>query len=292
MRTSSLDFAMSICLNTVLQVTGDAKPGQLYRHCAPPFSAGADISGALMSSAGRHQPPPLIAARSSKGSDSGSGDGSRTPTNSEQRLAGGRPKRTLIESACSACRRRKSRCDGARPSCTRCQTLRTNCQYEAEEGESRWSALRRRNHILETERNELRELLGYLQSLSEPDAQELFHRIRNGGYEEVFTLVAQLRERDGVTQLNSLPRPPPMLHQGSTSSSSGNEQRLPPISVMFEVSSGGPPPANVPALNNYYTSPTAPTFPPNLPRAQSDGSNYSRGSQSSNDYPWSATSAP
>ncbi|KAK4503985.1 hypothetical protein PRZ48_004900 [Zasmidium cellare] len=58
-------------------------------------------------SAGR----PLLAARTSSG-DATKDGGNTSPGGGRQ--PGGRPKRTLIESACSACRRRKSRCDGVR----------------------------------------------------------------------------------------------------------------------------------------------------------------------------------
>lgn len=53
-------------------------------------------------------PRPLLAARSSSGEKDGNGNAS-PGSNRPPGAASGRPKRTLIESACSACRRRKSR---------------------------------------------------------------------------------------------------------------------------------------------------------------------------------------
>ncbi|TKA61908.1 hypothetical protein B0A55_12449, partial [Friedmanniomyces simplex] len=158
--------------------------------------------------------------------------------NQGPRPPGGRQKRTLIESACSACRRRKSRCDGERPSCSRCHTLRTECIYEAEEGESRWSALRRRNQILETERTEMRELITYLQTRPEPEAQEIFQRIRSGGPDDIFALLRQLREGNASSPMQETPSQHRMeLTQPEPSySSNARDQRLPPISTMFEVS--------------------------------------------------------
>lgn len=62
--------------------------------------------------------------------------------------------------------------------CSRCQALHTECGYDVEEGESRWSALRRRNRTLERERDEARDLIAQMQSRPEPEAQDIYHRLR------------------------------------------------------------------------------------------------------------------
>lgn len=131
------------------------------------------------------------------------------------------------------------RAPSVRPSCSRCQSLHTDCTYEAEEGESRWSALRRRNQILETERSELRELLSFLQSRPEAEALEIFDRIRRG-QEDVFDILRDFRDGGGGgggsmrhPGVPSLPRQMSSLSSGS--SGSGTEHRLPPISSMFNV---------------------------------------------------------
>ncbi|KAM0697474.1 hypothetical protein Q7P36_002328 [Cladosporium allicinum] len=109
--------------------------------------------------------------------------GAPTAPNRSQRLPerprDGKSKRTLIESACTACQKRKSRCDGQRPVCSRCRALRTDCGYNAEEGESRWSALRRKIRTLERERDEARDLLLQIQSRPELEAQQIYHRVRS-----------------------------------------------------------------------------------------------------------------
>jgi hypothetical protein len=66
-----------------------------------------------------------------------------------------------------------------RPDCSRCQALHTKCGYNAEEGETRWSALRRRNRELERERDEARDLIAHMQSRPQPAAQEIFRHIRS-----------------------------------------------------------------------------------------------------------------
>lgn len=116
-----------------------------------------------------------------------------------------------------------------RPTCSRCQNLRTECHYEAEEGESRWSALRRRNQILEAERDQLRELMGFVQSRSEPEAMDLFQRIRGSNYDDLFALLRQIRDGAlGVPQNIAAPNLPPPA---------SGEQRLPPIQTILDGSS-------------------------------------------------------
>lgn len=177
---------------------------------------------------------PLLAARTS--SADASKDGASNSNNSNApgptRPPSGRPKRTLIESACSACRRRKSRCDGLRPSCSRCQNLRTECQYEAEEGESRWSALRRRNQLLEQERDHIRELLAFVQTRPEAEALDIFQRIRTSSYDDIFLLLRQVRDGAYGIQPNMQQHLPPGPPPGNAI-----DHRLPPIQAILEVSS-------------------------------------------------------
>src|SRR5690606_4981241 len=43
--------------------------------------------------------------------------------------ASGAPKRRRVSRACDACRSAKDKCDGAKPRCQRCVTLRRQCTY-------------------------------------------------------------------------------------------------------------------------------------------------------------------
>lgn len=124
-----------------------------------------------------------------------------------------------------------------RPSCSRCQNLRTECQYEAEEGESRWSALRRRNQVLEQERDQLRELLNFVQTMPEPDAAEVFRHIRMSSYDDVFILLRQIKEGIPAIQPNLGSLPPP--------NTQGPEQRLPPIQAILGDTTRVMPPAHL-----------------------------------------------
>ena len=110
--------------------------------------------------------------------------------------------------------------------CTRCQTLHTECLYEAEEGESRWSALRRRSHQLEQERDDLREILSWLLVRPEQEAQEALQRIRGTGYDE---LLGAARQARGIRTGAMAPQAGP----------SSLEQRLPSIRTLVEVSGAG-----------------------------------------------------
>ncbi|KAL1582856.1 hypothetical protein WHR41_08668 [Cladosporium halotolerans] len=107
----------------------------------------------------------------------------------------GKSKRTLIESACTACQKRKSRCDGQRPSCSRCKALHTDCEYNAEAGESRWSALRRKSNMLERERDEARELVAALHSRTESEAQDIYNRVRSSTFsDDMGALIQEVRD--------------------------------------------------------------------------------------------------
>ncbi|KAF5970660.1 Zn(II)2Cys6 transcription factor [Fusarium coicis] len=58
-------------------------------------------------------------------------------------------KRRRIALACNACRLRKSRCDGTRPSCSSCVSLTLNCQYEP--GDSAANVIVRKQYISDLE---------------------------------------------------------------------------------------------------------------------------------------------
>ncbi|KAF2138160.1 uncharacterized protein K452DRAFT_198778, partial [Aplosporella prunicola CBS 121167] len=88
--------------------------------------------------------------------------------------------RQIINAACTACQRRKSKCDGVRPKCSACVRRLTDCSYEtASAEETRTSALKRRNEMLEQRLSTFTELYDLLQSASESDARTLLQLIRS-----------------------------------------------------------------------------------------------------------------
>lgn len=111
----------------------------------------------------------------------------------------------------------------ARPSCSRCQALRTNCVYEAQEGESRWSALRRRKRDVESDRDDMRELLSFLQTGPEAEALDIFHRIRANGFQDLLRLIQHARADGQTISSQHLPASP----------GPSDSQRLPSIRSML-----------------------------------------------------------
>lgn len=113
----------------------------------------------------------------------------------------------------------------SRPICARCVALRTECVYEAQQGESRWAALRRTSDGLESQRDELREIVAYLRSQPESEALEVFHRLRNQGQNDSLTAILQwIRARGTSAQAFGGP-------DGSTS----RTQQLPPLRTMVNM---------------------------------------------------------
>nr|POF01212.1 hypothetical protein CFP56_21160 [Quercus suber] len=170
--------------------------------------------------------------------------GSETTSSNPDPKRPGRPKRTLIESACQQCRRRKSRVSLSLFAIEQETPMNpADTIFSAmvlEEGESRWSVLRRRNQMLETERADVRELFEYLQTRPDFEAQELFNRIRVGGYDEIFSILQQLRH--GGSALGPSPATYSQLLQRPPSA--GGETRLPPIQTMFDAARNSTTPSN------------------------------------------------
>ncbi|KAM0724075.1 hypothetical protein Q7P37_000255 [Cladosporium fusiforme] len=172
---------------------------------------------------------------------------------------GGTSKRTLIESACAACQKRKSRCDGQRPACTRCKTLHTNCEYNAEEGESRWSALRRKNRILERERDEARELVSAIRSRPELEAQELHRRIRADTHgDDIGALIYEVRV---AMNADASSRQQQDQHQVSFSQAGSNAPapQLPPLRSVINI-----PPAGGGVIQQPLPQPSPPSRPAHI----------------------------
>ena len=117
----------------------------------------------------------------------------------------------------------------ARPRCSRCTTLQTRCLYDANEGESRWQALRRRNRVLESKQAEIRELLQHLRTCPESEALVTLKFIRTTTHEDVLDelcIVGKYRHRSADHPWQAI----------VLDSNSG--MRLPGIETMFEAADG------------------------------------------------------
>lgn len=203
------------------------------------------------------------------------------PSHDPPKRGGGSKKRVLIESACSACRKRKSKVSSqhtvrrnyfyppvtdhfpccvhsatatgtlnfhpsvtalavhffltqlCRPTCSRCVALTTECIYDAEQGESRWGALKRHASIIETERNQLFEILRFVQLASDAEAMALLQRIRSAVDQHWSSILDYVRERGNSHEQTLVAA---TVTVGSTAAGSSAQTRLPPISTLFETS--------------------------------------------------------
>ncbi|KAK3671894.1 hypothetical protein LTR78_008260 [Recurvomyces mirabilis] len=105
--------------------------------------------------------------------DPATSEGSETPGDSKF------SKRRAVSSACIPCRKRKSKCDGAVPSCSTCTAVyRTECQYDADSDHRRKGALKRDIQCLQQQNDALDVIVASLKSLPENDAVSLLHHIR------------------------------------------------------------------------------------------------------------------
>ncbi|GAW13360.1 hypothetical protein ANO14919_027440 [Xylariales sp. No.14919] len=98
---------------------------------------------------------------------------------SDHQPSGHRKSRTVILVACDPCRRLKTKCDGERPACRRCRHKRQECTYELpEDALSRSSARKELANKLSRENMELRQLFHDLSKRPEPEAYNIFQRLR------------------------------------------------------------------------------------------------------------------
>lgn len=117
--------------------------------------------------------------------------------------------RVGVPAACEQCRRRKSRCDGQRPSCERCYSEGVTCSYVTAEGETHHTALKRKYQVAMEENRQLRELFGLIHERPAIEANEIYTRIRR--CDDPFEVLELVRQADLL-----LPRP-----QHATNPSSG-----------------------------------------------------------------------
>ncbi|KAG6073827.1 hypothetical protein E4U30_005955 [Claviceps sp. LM220 group G6] len=87
--------------------------------------------------------------------------------------------------ACDTCRRKKAKCDGQRPICDRCSRCGSHCNYDAEVGESRSAALKKKYRALVRDYNRLakeahmlRRFYGHIRAAPEEQAFSVFQKIR------------------------------------------------------------------------------------------------------------------
>ncbi|KAL4919728.1 fungal-specific transcription factor domain-containing protein [Aspergillus aurantiobrunneus] len=111
-------------------------------------------------------------------------DGSRTtpssraqPTNADNAPSS---KRRCVSTACIACRRRKSKCDGNLPSCAACSSVyHTTCVYDPNSDHRRKGVYKKDTDTLRTKNSTLLTLIQALLNYEEEDAFDLVRQIRS-----------------------------------------------------------------------------------------------------------------
>ncbi|KAI1078666.1 hypothetical protein F5B20DRAFT_546857 [Whalleya microplaca] len=106
----------------------------------------------------------------------------------------------VTRAACTACRKRKTKCDGGRPTCSKCAKYDFECVYEVNAGESRAQGIRRVNKQLQGELDATKQVLGQLGSGSEAEKARILARLAGGEQAED---IAQLANSDEQLALPS-----------------------------------------------------------------------------------------
>jgi hypothetical protein len=131
-----------------------------------------------------------------------------------------------ISLACLACRRRKSKCDGARPACSPCKSGSRDCQYDGEpEDVSRNATLKRQKDNLQQHVDRLEEVLGLLSSRAEAEAASILRLMR----------AADLNDIDSLTNLIQAVQNGDVLVQLSHSAPADHEDSLEVASISNTV---------------------------------------------------------
>ncbi|EJP70441.1 nitrate assimilation regulatory protein nirA [Beauveria bassiana ARSEF 2860] len=120
------------------------------------------------------------------------------------------PRRPLVLVACEGCRKVRTKCNGARPSCSACVGKNRKCIYRAEAGESSDAALRRKNRETEEElrklrgsHDALRRVVTALQTCKDDEVAAILRRLRET--QDATAVATQLEGGDLLLQLHVAP---------------------------------------------------------------------------------------
>nr|OQO30388.1 hypothetical protein B0A51_02348 [Rachicladosporium sp. CCFEE 5018] len=116
-----------------------------------------------------------------------------THTNDRSKKSAAQARRHQIAVACEQCRRRKVKCNGTRP-CTECGLRSVHCVYEAQAGETRTQAVKRKYEDLEQSHDALLELIDL--AASRRDAPDILSRVKHG--DDIHDILAGLKEGENL----------------------------------------------------------------------------------------------
>ncbi|KAK7515291.1 uncharacterized protein IWZ02DRAFT_62426 [Phyllosticta citriasiana] len=102
--------------------------------------------------------------------------------------------------ACKGCQRRKSKCDGGRPSCERCFRLKEECTYDYDSTVSRQDGLKRRLQSVTEKSNHLEALVSSLRSASDGETADILRLLKDGA--DVSDIVEQMGKPSSTNDTN------------------------------------------------------------------------------------------
>lgn len=129
---------------------------------------------------------PILPAQQTSGYIYGE-DHSPGPSSPPHRLR----KRVLVAVACEGCRRKKAKCDGRKPTCSRCFSKSEACSYETPLVPV---AVQKKYDILLVENQQYRELFDAINKKPECEAQEIFNRLRSS--DQPLTVLESVRQAE------------------------------------------------------------------------------------------------
>lgn len=112
-------------------------------------------------------------------------------------------KRQATTAACSACQRRKSKCNGQRPKCTVCRDRGTECKFDTNAAETHAQALKRKYSELQSQKTTYQQIFDLLQTRPEQEADDLLQRIRRGA--DASSILHHVNYGDVLVQLALVP---------------------------------------------------------------------------------------
>lgn len=134
---------------------------------------GSNVFGQAGPSLPQAQPSPVIVLGSTV-------TATATPKKySRRRTGGSSPKRRCVSTACVACRRRKSKCDGAVPSCAACASVYgTECLYDPNSDHRRKGVYRDKANSIKARNSTLQILIEAILNVTEEEAFSIVRKIR------------------------------------------------------------------------------------------------------------------
>ncbi|GKU11290.1 hypothetical protein FLAG1_11432 [Fusarium langsethiae] len=113
------------------------------------------------------------------------------------------PKRSMVKVACDACRHRKAKCGGRRPSCSTCISAGQDCLYVAPMQELQAAAVKRKYDELQERMVDHEKLYDTLRAHQPEEIEEILRRIQAGG--DVKSVVESIQEGSKFPKLISPP---------------------------------------------------------------------------------------